>query len=555
MNIKNITSYLQKDKKNQGYVCPFCASGTGKNGTGMTQNPETKNFHCWNCGRDYTDIQLIGKLTHGYSLEETKAHYQELISELNPASPVMPVYELSFWNGWNSTKAYKHGVYDSFTSLVDDLRNISKQNTSQYKEKSICFTNPVIDKDKSKTNDNIKPSNLAFIDIDDETKDKVQAVIEVLKEFRCCYWHTHSSTEDKPRIRAIVALDKIASSPDEYAYIVNSLNKYISKKCEGIKFDDTAKQHGHAQNVAPSENEIYQFSGHAFKVFNSEYDLYQGILEKQSLIEPVKTGFTKLDEHLKGGLRNGLYVFGAPSNSGKSAFCLQLAEQIALQNVNVIYVSLEMAKYEHYSRICSKYDQDFTDDDTQRMNEILCECYWLKNLYILDDPLHAQLEDIEQTVKYFSNSRSVVIIDYLQIIQQRENEKENEVYRLKDIVTRLKIMSHDLPVIVISSLSRSAVYDIGSGAKNECKIEKADITAFSGSGSIEYTANWASVCVLDKDIFKIKVVKNRAGQKYIGLNYKFCNLNFTEAQTTIDYDQKRENRTINKKLSNFSYLK
>ena len=46
MHIKDITAYLQKDKKNQGYVCPFCASGTGKNGTGMTKNPETQNFHC-----------------------------------------------------------------------------------------------------------------------------------------------------------------------------------------------------------------------------------------------------------------------------------------------------------------------------------------------------------------------------------------------------------------------------------------------------------------------------------------------------------------------------
>ena len=554
MHIQNITAYLQKDKKNQGYVCPFCASGTGKNGTGMTKNPDTQNYHCWNCGRDYTDIQLLGKITHGYSVDETKAHYNDLMNEINPASPVMPVYELSFWNGWYSKTSYKHGVYDSFNAIVEDLRKLSKQNTSP-KEKSICFTNPVIDENKSKTKDNIRPSNLAFIDIDDATKDKVNAVIEVLKEFKCCYWHTHSSTEDKPRIRAIVALDTTPNDAIEYQNTVNALYRYISKKCNGIKFDITGTQHQHAQNIAPAGNEIYKFSGHAFKLFNSEYDIYQDILDKQSKIEPVKTGFKKLDEHLKGGLRNGLYVFGAPSNSGKSAFCLQLAEQIALQNINVIYVSLEMSKYEHYSRICSKYDQDFTDDDTTRMNEILSECYWLKNLFILDDPLSAQLEDIEQTANYFKNQKTVVIIDYLQIIQQRENEKENEVYRLKDIVTRLKIMSHDIPVIVISSLSRQAVNEVGSGAKKDCKIENADITAFSGSGSIEYTANWASVCVLDNDLFKIKVVKNRAGQKYIGFNYKFCNLKFTEAPSVVDYDQKRETRTLNKTLSNFSYIK
>ena len=48
------------------------------------------------------------------------------MNEINPASPVMPVYELSFWNGWYSKTSYKHGVYDSFEELDNACARFQK---------------------------------------------------------------------------------------------------------------------------------------------------------------------------------------------------------------------------------------------------------------------------------------------------------------------------------------------------------------------------------------------------------------------------------------------
>ena len=39
------------DRKNKGIICPLCDSGSGKNGTGITENPKSPGqLKCWNCG-------------------------------------------------------------------------------------------------------------------------------------------------------------------------------------------------------------------------------------------------------------------------------------------------------------------------------------------------------------------------------------------------------------------------------------------------------------------------------------------------------------------------
>ena len=39
-----------KPAKRSGYICPLCGSGSGRNGTGLTQHPETHKFKCFACG-------------------------------------------------------------------------------------------------------------------------------------------------------------------------------------------------------------------------------------------------------------------------------------------------------------------------------------------------------------------------------------------------------------------------------------------------------------------------------------------------------------------------
>ena len=56
--------YFQHDKSGKGYICPICGSGTGTNGTGITENFKSLgHFTCWggDCFRNADIFEIIGK--------------------------------------------------------------------------------------------------------------------------------------------------------------------------------------------------------------------------------------------------------------------------------------------------------------------------------------------------------------------------------------------------------------------------------------------------------------------------------------------------------------
>lgn len=63
-----ITDYYQFSKTKGGanqYVCPFCESGTGPNGTGaFTYYPQTNTFNCFSCNKNGDIFRFIEELDH-----------------------------------------------------------------------------------------------------------------------------------------------------------------------------------------------------------------------------------------------------------------------------------------------------------------------------------------------------------------------------------------------------------------------------------------------------------------------------------------------------------
>ena len=64
----------------------------------------------------------------------------------------------------------------------------------------------------------------------------------------------------------------------------------------------------------------------------------------------ISTGFDELDKAFQGGLEEGLYVLTGGSSVGKTAFVTNIAENIAAQKQNVLYISLEMKESNLISR-------------------------------------------------------------------------------------------------------------------------------------------------------------------------------------------------------------
>ncbi len=61
---KNADRFLARDRSGKGFVCPVCGSGSGPNGTGITENPRSPgHFTCWGGGcftnRSVADILAV----------------------------------------------------------------------------------------------------------------------------------------------------------------------------------------------------------------------------------------------------------------------------------------------------------------------------------------------------------------------------------------------------------------------------------------------------------------------------------------------------------------
>lgn len=77
------------------------------------------------------------------------------------------------------------------------------------------------------------------------------------------------------------------------------------------------------------------------------------------------TGFKQLDAALDGGIYEGLYILGAVSSLGKTTFCLQIADQIARnEEQDVIIFSLEMARSELIAKSISRLSRELCQGKT-----------------------------------------------------------------------------------------------------------------------------------------------------------------------------------------------
>ncbi len=81
----------------------------------------------------------------------------------------------------------------------------------------------------------------------------------------------------------------------------------------------------------------YQFGSAALYM---QKDFWQEI-GRAARAPALSTGFAALDKQLDGRLYPGLYVIGSVSSLGKTAFCLQMADTIAVQGADVLFFTLK----------------------------------------------------------------------------------------------------------------------------------------------------------------------------------------------------------------------
>ena len=223
----------------------------------------------------------------------------------------------------------------------------------------------------------------------------------------------------------------------------------------------------------------------------------------------ISTGFKNLDEALSGGLYEGLYVIGAISGAGKTAFTMQIADSIAAAGEDVLIFALEMSRDELIARSLSRISllldlekngssKIARDHLSIRMGDIvgdrqkqLIVAAAMKyaesigeHIFINEGVGDIDIAYIVDKVKRHIRLRGkppVIIVDYLQILApdtESENKRATDKQITDKAVLELKRLSRDyhIPVISISSFNRDN-YN-----------EPINLASFKESGTIEYTA-------------------------------------------------------------------
>ena len=187
--------------------------------------------------------------------------------------------------------------------------------------------------------------------------------------------------------------------------------------------------------------------------------------KKGGMVTGISTGFFELDT-LTGGLQNSdLIVVASRPSMGKTAFCLSVAEHVAIEEkVPVGIYSLEMVKSQVAQRmLCSR-----ARFSTHKMRTGRISDHEYSNLAVAVGPLAESKIFIDDTpnlgiLQMRAKARrlkaqydvGLVIVDYLQLMQGPRGA-ESRQQEISMISRSLKGLAKELnvPVIAVSQLSR-----------------------------------------------------------------------------------------------------
>ena len=260
----------------------------------------------------------------------------------------------------------------------------------------------------------------------------------------------------------------------------------------------------------------------------------------------LSSGFYDLDSLTQGFQKSDLIIIAGRPSMGKTALGLNIASNIIKDSkLPVLFFSLEMSKEQIMYRLLS---METNINQMKLKSGKLSQADWIKLNkmikifsklpFFIDDTFNLSIQDIRSKIKtilFEQNEIGLIIIDYIQLMQNSKLKTENRVQELSQITRSLKTLAREfkIPIIALSQLSRNV----------ENRIDKKPILSdLRESGSIEqdadlvmllYRNDYYNLNNLDKQIsqlLEIIIAKQRNGPtgtikiKFDEKRTKFSNL-------------------------------
>ena len=285
------------------------------------------------------------------------------------------------------------------------------------------------------------------------------------------------------------------------------------------------------------------------KTLNS-IDLFSNVffeLKKKTLnpsLVGLSSGFYDLDSITQGFQKSDLIIIAGRPSMGKTAFSLNIAINIIKnQKLPVLFFSLEMSKQQLIYRLLAnetKINNIRLRSGNIRKEDWLNLSNTIKNFsclpFFIDDSATLSILEIRSKIKkliFDELEIGLIIIDYLQLMQNLNPSSENRVQELSKITRSLKAIAREfnIPIIALSQLSRNV----------ENRLNKRPILSdLRESGSIEQDADLVLMLYRDAyyspnssrfDFTELIIAKHRNGPigtiklRFDPVCTKFSNLN------------------------------
>ena len=207
----------------------------------------------------------------------------------------------------------------------------------------------------------------------------------------------------------------------------------------------------------------------------------------------VRTGFFELDRMTAGLQKGDLIVLAARPSMGKTAFALNIAENVAVkEGLPVLVFSMEMGASQLALRLVGSLGRinqqnlrtgKLGSDEWERLTESV-EKLGQAKLYI-DETAALNGSELRARARRMARqfgTLGLIVIDYLQLMSGSSGSDENRATELGEISRGLKALAKELqcPVIALSQLNRSVE------SRNDKRPMMSDLRE---SGAIEQDAD------------------------------------------------------------------
>ncbi len=308
---------------------------------------------------------------------------------------------------------------------------------------------------------------------------------------------------DRPSIEHYV---KIVRDKALLRGLIHAANTAIARASDQ---SDTAEE-----VLSDAEAAIFQLSekriGRGFmgvqEIVRESFGSVDALLQRGQRITGLATHYENLDEMTSGFQRSDLVIIAARPSMGKTAFAMNIAENAAIEDQNVVGVfSLEMSREALLLRLlCSQARVDahkmrtgsLWQDDTKKVIKAM-EQLAHAPIYIDDTPgiSLSEMRAKARRLKQSAGKLDLIIVDYLQLMSGGSKRYENRTQEVSAISRGLKALAKELsvPVIALSQLSRAPESRGGD--------HRPQLSDLRESGSIEQDADLVAF-IFREEVYK-----------------------------------------------------